>query len=69
MGPAQLKGAYVPLPPKTFFVNGTIPWHGIVAAHFFIFVVEADGGQEFHDAKRISKTDVEDDGGDGDDEP
>ena len=30
----------MPLPPKNFFVNGTIPWH--VAAHFFIFVVEAD---------------------------
>ena len=30
----------MPLPPKTFFVNRTIPWHA--TAHFFILVVEAD---------------------------
>ena len=41
MGPAQLTGAQVPLPPKNFFVNRTIPWH--VTAHFFILAVEADG--------------------------
>ena len=31
----------MPLPPKNFFVNRTIPWHA--TAHFFILVVEADG--------------------------